>query len=84
MISETSGRPVRLGYMSTAGRFELSREDLRRGISILGHGADDVATLMAYACDEAGLKTLVLDLGGQGLAEALGIRRLLRAPTLPV
>ncbi|MDA4115703.1 MAG: PadR family transcriptional regulator [Thaumarchaeota archaeon] len=65
MISETSGRPVRLGYMSTAGRFELGREDLRRGISILGHGADDVATLMAYACDEAGLKTLVLDLSGR-------------------
>ncbi|HYW82124.1 MAG TPA: hypothetical protein VFB30_02640, partial [Spirochaetia bacterium] len=56
---------MRLGYMSTAGRFELSHEDLRRGISILGHGADDVATLMAYACDEAGLKTLVLDLGGR-------------------
>ncbi|HVC27240.1 MAG TPA: PadR family transcriptional regulator [Nitrososphaerales archaeon] len=65
MISETSGRPVRLGYRSTAGRFELTREDLRRGISILGQGADDLATLMAYACDEAGLKTLVLDIGGR-------------------
>ncbi|HEV2389983.1 MAG TPA: PadR family transcriptional regulator [Nitrososphaerales archaeon] len=65
MISESSGRPVRLGYMTTAGRFELTPEDLRRGVSILGHGADEVATLMAYACDEAGLKTLVLDLGGR-------------------
>ncbi|MDA4132306.1 MAG: hypothetical protein OK454_04170, partial [Thaumarchaeota archaeon] len=65
MISETSGRPVRLGYRGTAGRFELSGEDLRRGISVLGQGADDVATLMAYACDEAGLKTLVLDIGGR-------------------
>jgi hypothetical protein len=64
MISETSGRPVRLGYRSAAGKFELSGEDLRRGISILGQGAEDVATLMAYACDEAGLKTLVLDIGG--------------------
>jgi len=65
MISETSGRSVRLGYRSTAGRFELSHEDLRRGISILGQGANDIATLIAYACDEAGLKTLVLDLGGR-------------------
>ena len=65
MISETSGRPVRLGYRTAAGRFKLSHEDLRRGISILGQGADDVATLIAYACDEAGLKTLVLDLGGR-------------------
>jgi hypothetical protein len=65
MISETSGRAVRLGYRSTAGRFELSPEDLRRGVSILGQGADDLATLMAYACDEAGVKTLVLDLGGR-------------------
>jgi hypothetical protein len=65
MISETSGRPVRLGYRSTAGRFELTREDLGRGISILGQGADDIAALIAYACDEAGLKTLVLDLSGR-------------------
>jgi hypothetical protein len=65
MISETSGRAVRLGYRSTTGRFELTREDLRRGISILGQGADDIAALIAYACDEAGLKTLVLDLSGR-------------------
>jgi len=65
MISETSGRPVRLGYRSTSGKFELTHEDLRSGISILGQGADDVAALIAYACDEAGLRTLVLDLGGR-------------------
>jgi len=65
MITETSGRPVRLGYRSTAGRFELRHEDLRRGISVLGQGAGDLAALIAYACDEAGLKTLVLDLGGR-------------------
>jgi hypothetical protein len=65
MSSATSGRPVRLGYRSTAGRFEFSRDDLRRGISILGQGADDVAALVAYACDEAELKTLVLDLSGR-------------------
>jgi hypothetical protein len=65
MISETSGRSVRLGYRSTAGRFELSHEDLRRGISVLGQGAGDLAALIAYACDEAGLKALVLDLGGR-------------------
>src|ERR1022692_4298171 len=32
MISKISVRPVRLGYRSTAGRFELSYEDLQRGI----------------------------------------------------
>jgi len=65
MISEIGGRPVRLGYTRASGKFELSHEDLRRGISILGQGADRVATLIAYACDEAGLKTLVLDLSGR-------------------
>ena len=65
MISETSGRPVRLGYRRASGKFELSREDLRRGISILGQGADQLATLIAYACDEAGLRTLVIDLSGR-------------------
>jgi hypothetical protein len=65
MISETGGRPVRLGYRRSSGKFELSHEDLRRGISILGQGADHLATLIAYACDEAGLRTLVLDLSGR-------------------
>lgn len=64
MISETGGRPVRLGYRSSAGRFELNTEDLRRGITILGQGAADLAALVAFACDEAGLRTLVLDIGG--------------------
>jgi hypothetical protein len=64
MISETNGRPVRLGYRSTAGRFELNQEDIRRGITILGQGAGDLAALVAYACNEAGLRTLVLDIGG--------------------
>jgi hypothetical protein len=72
MISETSVRPVRLGYRSTAGRFELSHEDLRRGISVLGQGADDVAALIAYACDEAGLRTLVLDLDGRASGKLSG------------
>ena len=64
MISESSGRSVRLGYRSTAGRFELNQEDIRRGITILGQGAADLAALVAYACNEAGLRTLVLDIGG--------------------
>jgi len=65
MISEIGGRPVRLGYRRASGKFELSHEDLRRGISILGQGADNLATLIAYASDEAGLRTLVLDLSGR-------------------
>src|SRR5579872_5275277 len=65
MISETSGRAVRLGYKRESGRFEFSREDMRRGISILGQGADQLATLVAYASHEAALRTLVLDLSGR-------------------
>ena len=72
MNSATGGRQVRLGYRSTSGRFELSYEDLRRGISILGQGADGVAGLIAYSCHEAGLKTLVLDLGGRVSVELSG------------
>ena len=65
MISETRGSALWLGWKSTGGRFELGRDDLRRGISILGQGADGLAELAAYACNEAGLRTLVLDLGGR-------------------
>ena len=64
MISGTNGRPVRLGYRSTAGRFELTREDLQRGITILGQGAAELAAVVAFACNESGLRTLVLDIGG--------------------
>jgi len=72
MISETNGRPVRLGYRSTAGRFELTREDLQRGVTILGQGATHLSTLMAFACHEAGFRTLVLDIGGTVSGELSG------------
>ena len=66
MISEIRG-PVWLGYRSTSGRFDVNHEDLKRGIAVLGQGANDLAALLAYACNEAGLKTLVLDMGGHDL-----------------
>jgi hypothetical protein len=72
MSSETSGRPVRLGYRRTSGKFDLSREDMQRGISILGQGADQLATMVAYACNEAGLKTVVLDLSGRASEKLSG------------
>jgi hypothetical protein len=65
MISQTGWRAVRLGYRRESGKFELSREDMRRGVSILGQGADQLATLIAYASNEVGLRTLVLDLSGR-------------------
>jgi hypothetical protein len=63
MISEIRGQ-VWLGYRSTSGRFDVNHEDLKRGIAVLGQGGNDLAALLAYACNEAGLKTLVLDMGG--------------------
>jgi hypothetical protein len=66
MISEIRG-PVWLGYRSTSGRFDVNQEDLKRGIAVLGQGGNELAALLAYACNEAGLKTLVLDMGGHGL-----------------
>jgi hypothetical protein len=63
MISEIRGTAW-LGYRSTSGRFDVSRDDLKRGVAVLGQGANDLAALLAYACNEAGLRTLVLDMGG--------------------
>jgi len=57
--------PIWLGFTRLGGRFELTLDDLRGGVAILGQGANQLAPLMGYACNEAGLRTLVLDVNGR-------------------
>jgi hypothetical protein len=52
------------------GRFELRLDDISGGIAMLGQGANQLAPLVAYACHDAGLKALLLDLDG-GVSDSL-------------
>jgi len=56
---------VWLGFTRTGGRFELTLDDLGGGMAILGQGANRLAELVAYACNEAGLNALLLDMDGR-------------------
>jgi len=56
---------VWLGFTRMGGRFEVTLDDLRGGMAVLGQGANLVAPLVAYACDQAGLRTLLLDMDGR-------------------
>ncbi|TLX96426.1 MAG: hypothetical protein E6K96_06230 [Thaumarchaeota archaeon] len=60
-----NSQKVWLGFARTGGRLYLDLDELHPGIDILGNGADDVAAALAYACREARLKVLVLDLNGR-------------------
>ena len=53
-----------MGFTRMGGRFTLDPEELERGIAIIGHGANKMAPLFAFACQEAGLKALLLDMDG--------------------
>ena len=68
MSSATSS--VWLGFTRLGGRFELKLDDLKGGMAMLGQGANRLASLVAYACHQAGLKALVLDMDG-GVATGL-------------
>jgi hypothetical protein len=68
MSSATSS--VWLGFTRLGGRFEVKLDDLKGGIAMLGHGANQLAPLVAYACHQAGLRALLLDLDG-GVSDAL-------------
>ncbi len=57
-------RPIWIGYGLTGGRISLSHAELRKRLIISGRRADEMAALLAFACREAGLRTLVLDLDG--------------------
>jgi len=53
-----------LGYSRLGGRFAMKLDELGKGIAILGHGANELAPLVALACAEAGMKALMLDIDG--------------------
>jgi len=58
-------RAVWLGHRRTGGRLYLKPDELRPGINVLGMGADEVAAVLAHACSEVGLRTMVLDFHGR-------------------
>lgn len=68
MSSATSS--VWLGFTRMGGRFEVKLDDLRGGIAMLGQGANRLAPLVAYACHDAGLRALLLDMDG-GVSDSL-------------
>jgi hypothetical protein len=53
-----------LGYAPTGGRVSVRHDELKGKLLVAGHAADDVASLLAYACQEVGLKVLILDTDG--------------------
>ena len=53
-----------LGYAPTGGRVSMRYDELKGKLLVAGHAADGVATLLAYACQEVGLKVLLLDVDG--------------------
>ncbi len=60
----TATSSVWLGYSRQSGKFGVRLDEIRRGIAILGHGANQLAPVIALASHEAGLKALVLDMSG--------------------
>ena len=68
-MNATTGA-VWLGHCRTGGRLYLRRDELHPGMNLIGNGAGSLAAVVARACDEAGMKTLVLDFGGR-LSERL-------------
>ncbi len=53
-----------LGYQRLGGRFNLKHDEMKGGVVVLGQGAKGLVTTLAFACNEAGLRTLVLDMDG--------------------
>lgn len=61
---------VWLGHCRLGGRFYLRTDEMHPGINVLGAGANTVAAVLARACYEAKMTTLVLDFDGR-LSEKL-------------
>ncbi len=53
-----------LGYSRLGGRFGVKLDEMGKGIAMLGHGSNDLTPLVALACEEVGLRALILDIGG--------------------
>lgn len=65
-------KSVWLGYTRVGGTLSLRHDAMKGGVVILGRGADELAALFAYACNEVGLRTLVLDLEGRATENVSG------------
>ena len=61
---DTPTGAVWLGHCRLGGRFYLRTDEMHPGINILGAGANAIAAVLARACDEVKLTTLVLDFDG--------------------
>lgn len=58
-------KPIWFGHCRTGGRFYLKADEILPGINILGAGADGLAAVLAVACNDSGLRTLILDFTGR-------------------
>jgi hypothetical protein len=56
--------PIWLGYTLQGRKLHVEMAEVGRGAVILGDRACEIGSLFAYACREAGLSTLVIDVGG--------------------
>jgi hypothetical protein len=61
-----------LGHSRLGGRFSVRLDEVGKGLVMLGHGSNDLAPVMALACQEAGKKALVLDIGGEASSSLSG------------
>lgn len=68
----TQSGAVWLGHCRTGGRMYLRADELLPGINVLGRGSDDLAAVLASACRDAGMRTLVLDFYGRMAEELAG------------
>lgn len=60
----SSKNAIWLGHARLGGRFSVKLDEVGKGMVMLGHGSNDLAPIVALACQEVGMKTLVLDIGG--------------------
>ena len=61
-----------LGFAPLGERISLEPGDLRRGLSILGKGSEQLSLLLASALIETGSKVVVLDLSGRAAKQLSG------------
>lgn len=61
-----------LGYEPTGGRVSLRLDDLNQRLLVAGQRSDDLSALIAYACQESGLRMLILDTNGTVSEEVSG------------
>ncbi len=69
-----------IGHSLTGGRVDLGAAELKAGVCILGQQANQLASVVAFSLNEAGLKPLVLDTEGYATARVSGV---IKAYSLP-